>query len=212
MNLALFDFDGTITRGDTWTPFLRYSATRPRLAAAAVLLSPLIVAYKTGWISARRCRPVVARLAFAGRYADAIRDVGRTYAREVLPRVIRQRALERIDWHKRRGDQVVVVSASLDVYLKPWCEAYGIEVICTELEECTGTLTGKYRQGDCSAANKVIRLRERYDLARYPVIYAYGDTDDDREMLDIANEKYYRWQHIGDGASLSPQLQRFVRR
>jgi phosphatidylglycerophosphatase C len=53
MNLALFDFDGTITRGDTWTPFLRYSATRPRIAAA-VLLSPLIVAYKAGWISARR--------------------------------------------------------------------------------------------------------------------------------------------------------------
>ena len=23
MNLALFDFDGTVTTGDTWTPFMR---------------------------------------------------------------------------------------------------------------------------------------------------------------------------------------------
>ena len=205
MNLALFDFDGTITRSDTWTPFLRYSATRTRIAAATVLLSPLIVGYKAGWISARRSRPLVAWLAFAGRRADAIRDVGRTYARAVLPRVIRQRALERIDWHRRRGDQVVVISASLDVYLKPWCEAHGVDVICTELEECTGTLTGRYNRGECSAADKVIRLRERYDLARYPLIYAYGDTDEDREMLDIAHEKYYRWQNIGEGASLSSQ-------
>ena len=69
----------------------------------------------------------------------------------------------------------------------------------------TWTLTGRYSRGECSAADKVIRLRERYDLARYPVIYAYGDTDEDREMLDIAHEKYYRWQKIGEGASLSSQ-------
>lgn len=205
MNLALFDFDGTITRGDTWTPFLRYSATPTRIAAATVLLSPLMVGYKAGWISARRSRPVVARLAFAGRRADAIRNVGRAYAREVLPRVMRQEALERIGWHKRQGDQVVVVSASLDVYLKPWCEAHDVDVICTELEECAGTLTGGYDRDECSAAYKVIRLRERYDLARYPVIYAYGDTDEDREMLDIAHEKYFRWQKIGHGVSLSSQ-------
>jgi phosphatidylglycerophosphatase C len=203
MNLALFDFDGTITRGDTWTPFLRCSATRTRIALAAVLLSPVIVGYKAGWIPARRGRPVVARLAFAGRRADAIGNAGRTYAAEVLPRMIRQQALERIDWHKRRGDRVVVVSASLDVYLQPWCEAHGLELVCTELEVCAGTLTGRYRHGDCSAADKVIRLRERYDLARYPVIYAYGDTEEDREMLDIAHEKYFRWQRIDEEASAS---------
>jgi HAD superfamily hydrolase (TIGR01490 family) len=196
MNLALFDFDGTITRGDTWTPFLRYSATRTRIATATVLLSPLIVGYKAGWISARRSRPLVARVAFAGKPADAVRNVGRTYAREVLPRVVRQQALERIDWHKSQGDQVVVVSASLDVYLKPWCEAHGVDVICTELEQRGGRLTGGYGRHECSAADKVIRIRERYDLAHYRVIYAYGDTDEDREMLDIAHEKYFCWQRV----------------
>ena len=205
MNLALFDFDGTITHGDTWTPFLRYSVTRTRLAFATVLLSPVIAGYKAGWISARRGRPVAARFAFAGRRADALRNVGETYAREVLPRVLRQQALERIDWHKRRGDQVVVVSASLDIYLKPWCDAHDLDLVCTELEVRAGTLTGGYRRGECSAANKVIRLRERCDLARYPVIYAYGDTDEDREMLDIAHEKYFRWQRIEELASLSSQ-------
>jgi HAD superfamily hydrolase (TIGR01490 family) len=205
MNLALFDFDGTITRNDTWTPFLRLSATPPRIAAATILLAPLIAGYKAGWIPARRSRPAVARVAFAGRRAAGIRELGRRYARETLPGVMQTRALERIDWHKRQGDAVAVVSASLDVYVMPWCSSIGVDAICTELEERNGTLTGRYVRGECSGAEKVRRIRERYDLARFPVIYAYGDTDEDREMLDLAHEKYYRWEKLGEGAVLSSQ-------
>lgn len=203
MNLALFDFDGTITDSDTWTPFMRLTATRPRLIAAGVLFSPLMVGYKLGWISARTSRPIVARLAFAGRSAADLRARGRQYARDILPGVVRPLALERIDWHRRQGDTVVVVSASLGAYVTPWCESVGVTAICTELDERHGVLTGRYAGGECSGAAKVRRIRERYDLDRYPVIYAYGDTDEDREMLGLAHEKYYRWQKLGDGAVLS---------
>jgi phosphatidylglycerophosphatase C len=205
MNLALFDFDGTITRNDTWTPFLRFSATPQRLVAAGVLLSPLMVGYKLGWISARRSRPIVASLAFRGRDAAAVRTLGRQYAFEALPAVIRRRALDRIEWHKTQGDAVAVVSASLDVYLTHWCESIGVDLICTELEDDGGTLTGRYRRGECCGGEKVRRIRKRYDLSRYPVIYAYGDTDEDREMLEIAHEKYYRWEKVTDLTSLSSE-------
>jgi phosphatidylglycerophosphatase C len=196
MNLALFDFDGTITRTDTWTEFLRFSASRRRLIVASVVLSPLIVAYRLGFISARKARPIVARVAFRGRDAAQLREVARVYVRERLPPMIRQRALERIDWHKRQGDDVVVVSGSLDVYLSHWCSSIGVDLICTELEEKNGKLTGRYVSGDCSGDAKVRRIRERLDLDRYSVIYAYGDTDEDREMLHLAAERYYRWKKI----------------
>jgi phosphoserine phosphatase len=35
-------------------------------------------------------------------------------------------------------------------------------------------------------------------LSRYPVIYAYGDTSDDREMLELAHRKFYRGREIQD--------------
>jgi phosphatidylglycerophosphatase C len=205
MNLALFDFDGTITRNDTWTPFLRFSATPQRLVAAGVFLSPLMVGYKLGWISARRSRPIVAALAFRGRQAGVVRTLGRQYASEALPPVVRRQALDRIEWHKTQGDAVVVVSASLDVYLTHWCEANGVDVICTQLEDDGGTLTGRLLRGECCGEEKVKRIRQRYDLNRYPVIYAYGDTDEDREMLELAHEKYYRWEKVADLTSLSSQ-------
>ena len=196
MNLALFDFDGTITRGDTYQPFLRYAVRWTRVAAGIVPMMPVAVAYQMGWLSARRARPIASGLMFIGASADAVRDLGRRYATEVLPRTIRPRALERIRWHQEHGDTVVVVSGSLDAYLAPWCESVGVERICTELEVRSGRLTGRYCRGDCSGPTKTLLIRERYDLTRYPIIYAYGNTEEDREMLELAHRRYYRWREI----------------
>jgi HAD superfamily hydrolase (TIGR01490 family) len=198
MNLALFDFDGTITEGDTFSSFLLFAVRRRRIMLGAVPLSPVVLCYRLGLISARQARPIVSRVGFQGEPANSVREVGRRYAVDVLPRTVRRRALERIHWHKSQGDTVVVVSASLDTYLGPWCESIGVERICTELEERDGRLTGRYRHGDCSGPTKVSRIRAQYELSRYAVIYAYGDTDDDREMLQLAHRKYYRWQEIAD--------------
>jgi phosphatidylglycerophosphatase C len=196
LNLALFDFDGTITRNDSWTEFLRFSATPQRIAAATVLLSPVIVGYKAGLVSGRQGRPIVARFAFYGTDAEVVRAVGLTFANEKLPGMVQRRALDRIAWHQHQGDAVVVVSASLDVYLSHWCESVGVDVICTRLEEVNGRFTGRYLGGDCCGVEKMRRIKERYDLIRYPKIYAYGDTEEDREMLELAHERYFRWKAV----------------
>ena len=195
-NLALFDFDGTITWSDTWTPFMR-TATRPwRLAAGQVLLAPVVVGYRLGFVSASRGRRWPRVSPTPAEDAAAIRRAGSDYATSVLPGRVRPAALERIEWHRSRGDDVVVVSGSLDVYLKPWCEARGLDCICTTLEERDGTLTGRYVDGDCSGAEKVRRVRHRYDVARYELVYAYGDSAEDRELLELAHRKSYRWTEI----------------
>jgi HAD superfamily hydrolase (TIGR01490 family) len=203
MNLALFDFDGTITRGDTFSPFLRFAVRRSRMLAGSVLLSPVVLGYRLQWVDACKARPIVARFGFQGERAAAVRDIGLKYATQVLPQTLRRRALERIDWHKAQGDDVVVVSASLDVYLRPWCETLGIACICTTLEEREGRLTGRYVHGDCSGVEKVRRIRERYDLHQYAVVYAYGDTTEDRDMLQLAHRRYYRWKEIDDCSALT---------
>lgn len=196
MNLALFDFDGTITVGDTFSPFLRFAVRPSRVALGGLLVGPLVLGYRLRLVSASRARPIVTRVGFQGERADTVRDLGRKYAAEVLPTVLRPNALERIDWHQRQGDVVVVVSASLDVYVDPWCKAIGVQCICTELEARNGRLTGRYRQGDCSGHAKVRRIREQHDLSQYSVIYAYGDSSEDREMLELAHRKYYRWAEV----------------
>jgi phosphatidylglycerophosphatase C len=196
MNLALFDFDGTITWSDTWTPFMRFAVRPARMLAGRVLLAPVVVGYRLGMVSASKGRQKAARIAFQGEEAGTVRQLGVEYATTVLPGTLRQSALECIEWHKSQGDEVVVVSGSLDVYLGPWCERRGMDYICTTLEERGGRLTGRYVHGDCSGAEKVRRILLRYRLARYALVYAYGDSGEDREMLALAHKKFYRWREI----------------
>jgi HAD superfamily hydrolase (TIGR01490 family) len=203
MNLALFDFDGTITVRDTFIPFFRFAVGPARTALGGLLVSPVLIAHQLGLISTAGARPCISRAAFQGASADSIRTLGRRYADEVLPAVLRARALERLQWHRSRGDTIVVVSAGLDVYLAAWCAAQRVELISSELEERHGRLTGRYTRGDCSGALKATLIRERFDLARFDTVYAYGDTPEDHEMLALADRKFYRWKEIGNAINES---------
>ena len=198
MNLALFDFDGTITRGDSWKPFMRLAAGSGRKAVAYTVLAPVGVGYYTGLVAGRTARPLFAHVAFRGVEAARVHDLGRRYASEVLPNTVRPRALEQIAWHKRNGDKVVVVSGSLAVYVRPWCERENLDCIATELEERRGRLTGRYLGGECTGAEKAARIRQLYDIRQYRQVYAYGDTADDLDMLALASHRYYRWQEANE--------------
>lgn len=192
-NLALFDFDGTITLGDTFTPFIRFALPRSRIIVGSLRLLPQIVGYRLGRVPATRMRQAIVRVAFAGRAETELRELGARYA-ETLGSVMRPEALERIAWHQSNGDRVVVVSASLELYLRPWCDARGLELICAELESNQGVLTGRYVDGDCTGQEKARRVRARYDLDECATIYAYGDTDEDQALLALANKRFFRWQ------------------
>lgn len=195
-NLALFDFDGTITSSDTFAPFIFYAATPARIAIGRIVLSPLIVAYKLRMLSPSRMRRSAARFVFRGRRESEVRQAGVEYARSRLASVVRPHALERIRWHQAQGDEVVVVSASLDVYLGDWCRQLGVNLICTELAVQEGVLTGHYRDGDCCGSEKAKRVQERYDLRRFSVVYAYGDTREDDALLGLASKRFYRWREL----------------
>src|SRR5437867_519121 len=100
MNLALFDSDGTGTASDTWTPFMRFAVRPARMLAGRVLLIPVVVGHRLGMVSASRGREIAARVAFQGEEAAAVRQLGVEYSTTLLPRTMRQSALERIEWHK----------------------------------------------------------------------------------------------------------------
>ena len=208
MDLALFDFDGTITVDPTYPAFVRFAVRPTRKLFGGIVLTPLILGYRMGLLSAGQMRKAISRVAFWGEDSLRLRSLGADFARDTVPVLLRPEALDRIEWHKKRGDRVVVVSAALDAYIQPWCEAAGIEAVCTQLEIRNDRLTGKYVNGDCCGSEKARRIRERYRITDYSQIYSYGDTDEDREMLEIATRKYFRWQEV----TAVPPATRAVRR
>ncbi|WMJ71554.1 HAD-IB family hydrolase [Stenotrophomonas sp. 24(2023)] len=191
MELALFDFDHTITTCDSYGRFLRRVATPEQLARAWWMVGPWLLAYKLKLISAERIRRRVTRLTFTDRHRDDIATQALGFAREMLPAMVRPEMLEQIRWHQQQQHTVVVVSGSLDLYLRPWCEQLGLQLICNQLESRDGRLTGRYDGGDCGP-RKVEHIRQRFDLSRYTRIHAYGDSGEDRPMLALAHDRWYR--------------------
>lgn len=196
MNLALFDFDGTLTTRDVYPGFLQYCSPRWRVVAGWVVLALPYLGMKRGWVSPDWMRRVAAFVTFAGADAQRVRAAGERYAREVIPALLRPEALAKLEWHRAQGDRIVVVSGSMDCYLDAWCRARGIEVVCNQPASRHGRMTGFFATEDCANDGKVRRLRALLDPSAYPVVYAYGDTAADRAMLALAHRRWYRGEEI----------------
>lgn len=194
--LALFDFDGTITSADCYTRFVFFTLSKRRLLLGGPFVLPIYCLYKFRLLKASKTRPIVSRVAFWRRKKAEVMALAADYVATVLPKVMRVEMLERIQWHKRQGHRIYVVSASLNPYLEIWCAQQGIGLICSELTCVNGRYTGKYVRGDCSEERKVSFLQETVDLSGFSKIYAYGDTPEDFPMLALADVKYYQGKRM----------------
>jgi HAD superfamily hydrolase (TIGR01490 family) len=185
--IAAFDFDGTITRRDTLFPFLRKLVGIPRLGAAAAADLPRITLAAIAKPDRDAAKARLFARVLAGRDATAVRTLGEQHARTVLAAEIRPEMRERIVWHQQQGHELVIVSASLDVYLNLIGPELGFDqVVCTTLEIRDGMLTGSMLGGNCRGPAKVERLRAAVENLDKRELWAYGDSRGDRELLAVA--------------------------
>ncbi len=176
--------------------FFRRVIPRPRLWIGQLLLAPLIVGYKLGWVPGTTVRAAIVRVGMTGLPLAEYQRHGQAFATEVLPGVLRPEAMARLRWHLERGDTVVVVSGAFDIYLDPWCRQHGLELICSALEHDGRRLTGRYLGPQCVRTEKPGRVKARYDLSRFGRVHAYGDTVEDLDLLAIAHHRYYRGEEL----------------
>ena len=179
MQIAVFDLDGTITRRDTLWPYLRGWARRhpragfwPQAAGAAAgfpidrdrgrLKSRLIRIAMGG-----AARPDVA--AWTAEYVASLGDA------ELCPG-----ALEAIARHRTAGDHLVLLSASVDLYVPEIGRRLRFdETICTTVawngDRLDGALTSENRRG--AEKRRCVELLRRSHPALRVVAYANAASD-----------------------------------
>ncbi|MCS6029089.1 hypothetical protein LNO20_13415 [Klebsiella quasipneumoniae subsp. quasipneumoniae] len=84
-NIAFFDFDGTITHEDTFTPFIYQSLDAKAIRRGKLRLLPYILAWKMGWLSASAIRQKVFHYAFAGKSQPEILQRGNDHSLAFIP-------------------------------------------------------------------------------------------------------------------------------
>ncbi len=177
----MFDLDGTVTRRDTLAPFvfgylLRHPWRLPRLLGAV----PACIAFLLGRTDQGGVKSAFIRSTLGGLTHADLEDWTERFLLRLIARRLHREALGRIGRHKERGDHLVLLSASTDLYVPRLGDALGFaEVICTGLvwdgERLDGHLATPNRRGE-----EKVRCLEQL-RARHPGVpfAAYGNAASD---------------------------------
>ena len=192
VRVAAFDVDHTLTNKDCVVPFLREVAGWRLYVGLVWRVLPLIRA-----LFARdrdQVKAVATRAALAGRSVEQVDATARGFASRVFPAWLRDDTVKRLRWHHSQGHKVVLVSASYSLYLKYLGKLLGCDAVMgTECETNSGSqFTGSLVGANCRGPEKERRLREWLDGEGFGsyVLYAYGDSAGDDQMLAMADHPF----------------------
>lgn len=187
--VVVFDLDVTLTRYDTFLPFitgyLRYHRKRRCLGLWRLPVA-LLKFWRWGsrtWFKTEMLRafiggePRVRIAAWADRFVDDLLDQG-----------MRNQGLEQLRDYQRQGIRVVLASASFDIYVERVAARLGInEVLATPVgwdgRDCLLGMDG----GNCRDEEKLRRVQALDGMPETGVgVAAYSDSHADLPLLSWA--------------------------
>lgn len=188
--LSAFDFDGTISYRDSFLPFLRFSFGTPAFCIRMLSLTGGALLHIAGRLTRDELKARLVERFLRGKPEVWMQEQARDFFRQRGIALLRPKAIAAVKAENLAGRTVTICSASPRLLLEPFAEFLGVELVATELVTKDGYLTGKLACGNCRAANKCVRLAERFGTIAH--LRAWGDSDGDREMLAMADEAYFK--------------------
>lgn len=190
-NLYLFDFDGTLTKKDSLFDFLKFSFSS-QYYQHFILFTPLFVLCKLHILDMGKVKEKFISSFLKGKSYVEINQIAQNYFKAKFPELIHLKADEYIKNVSNYNDKFIV-SASLDIWLKPFADHYGMGLICTKAKfDDKGNFTGKFASANCNKLEKKNRIEKEIDLTLYDEIIAFGDTSGDKAMFEIATKSYFK--------------------
>lgn len=192
--LYCFDFDGTITYKDTMFMYLKfYDSTKFRIQFIRHI--PLFVLLKLKLAETEKVKKSFIGSILKGQTQEKIEKKAQQFFDHTYPKIVRENALDFIQNMDRTHTQSLLVTASLDIWTKPFAEALKMQLVSTRAEFKDGVFTGNFIGKNCNGKEKLVRIKEEIVNSKYDKIIAFGDTSGDKPMLKWANEGHYQFFH-----------------
>ncbi len=188
--VAVFDLDGTITRRDTLVAYLAgFLRAHPGRAWRLWRLPFSLLRYALGLSDRGRLKSNLIRQVLGGLRRAEVDAWTTRFCASTLPSLLNPGALAAIERHRDAGDRLVLLSASVDLYVPAIGRRLGFEeTVCTGVawsgETLDGALTTPNRRG-AEKAHCIERLRARYPAHRFA---AYGNASSDFAHLRLVEE------------------------
>jgi phosphatidylglycerophosphatase C len=190
VKLAIFDLDGTLTRRDTLFGFLfGFVRAHPERSWRLVVLPPAMAAYFLGGRDRGRLKERLTRALLSGASRAEVGAWTAEYVEHVLKHELCPGARSRLARHREDGDHLVLLSASLDLYVPAIGARLGFhETICTGVRWNGDRLDGRLTTANRRGAEKV-RCVEAI-RAQHPGIEACAYGNDAADLLHLCRVEH----------------------
>jgi len=186
--LALFDLDGTITRHDTLLPYVAgFLRSHPARAPGLAHVVPTLLRFGLGKADRGELKSSLIRATLGGVTRPEIGGWTARFVPRLLAHGLCEGALDCLARHRARGDTLVLMSASVDLYVPEIGQVLGFhETLCTAVRWSGGQLDGALASPNLRGAEKARALKAL--RSRYPdaAVTAYGNAASDLEHLRLA--------------------------
>ena len=188
--VIVFDLDGTITQRDTYLPFLfGLLLRRPWIIYRLIGLPFAVVMHIAGMRSNTWLKKVFLKAFMKGMTQDQVCEWIELFADRVVSTGLREGAVSELNKHIDAHACVLLVSASLDIYVNRIGDKLGVHAtLCTEVEwDENGQLTGGLKTENCYGQEKIVRLQKWLKQHGAEVVsVAYSDHHSDIPLLSFA--------------------------
>ena len=174
--MNIYDFDNTIYNGDTNKDILLYSFTKHPFKVIKALkeTKKLERDYKRGLITFERVKEAMLSFLFEIDDLDGyIEKFVSSHMKNIKP------------WYlSRKNDYDIVISASYELWIIPFCKKLGIRYVLATKTDKEGHIIGK----NCKGEEKVKRLASTIPNAQ--IVTSYSDSESDLPILNLAKTAY----------------------
>lgn len=188
-----FDFDGTLTKRDTLIVFLLYAKGWKEFIKCFAMHLHLLLAMKIGLADSGKVKERIFTHYFKGMQEKTFDELCHRFA-ESHKHLLRSKGIQKINEALAEPDStVMIVSASINNWVAPFFkDMHEIEIFCTRIETVNDIVTGRFLSANCRKAEKVRRILALHPDRKSYYLTAYGDSAGDIEMLNFADEGYYK--------------------
>ena len=160
--VSLFDFDGTLTTLDTLPAFIAHAVGRWRMLVGFGLFLPLIVLMKLHLYANGRTKERLFAHFFKGMTLETFDAHCQSFAKNNA-HILRPLGLKAIETSLQRGENVLIVSASITNWVLPFFSKLPqVKVIGTQIAVKEGKVTGRFASPNCHGAEKVRRVEHLF--------------------------------------------------
>lgn len=194
MKVALFDFDRTIYKYETYSLLMRFLQNHDvygkRYKKFMRRLMPIYLLYKMKMTTEKTMRKKAMEI-YLKTFEGASEAELRSYFREMAEEMsgdFNQEVIDRLNWHHEQGHRVLVISGAFDIMLDEVLRDLPIDAkLGTEVPLANGMLTKVTELSHVHERQKIVRIEENLKEVDvdWEESYAYGDSIYDIDVLGL---------------------------